>query len=88
MGTVLPIADVLVLLGLVLSISRAVWNGQRQSSSPLALPAIIVIALIIFATVSFCAASRLAQGSPLNQLALLVFLILIAVVASASWARA
>jgi hypothetical protein len=88
MGTILPIVDVLVLLGLVVSISRAVWNGQRQGSSPLALPAIIVIALIVFAIVSFCAASGLAERSPLNQLALLVFLILIAVVASASWAKA
>jgi hypothetical protein len=88
MGTVLLIADVLVLLGLVISISRAVRNGQPQGSGPLALSIIIVVALITFGTVSFCAALGLAQDSAFNQIALLIFLVLIAVVARASWARA
>jgi len=86
MGTILTIADVLVLLGLVISVSRAVRKGRPQDS--LALPIVIGIALIIFATVSFCAASGLAQNTAFNQIALLIFLIMIAIMARASWAKA
>ena len=88
MGIILTIADVLVLLGLIISVSRAVRRGQPQGSGPLALSIVIVIALIIFATVSFCAAAGLAQNSAFNQIALLIFLVIIGVVARASWARA
>lgn len=87
MGIILTIADVLVLLSLVISVSRAVRKGQPQGSGPLALTIVIVIALLIFATVSFCAASGLAQDSAFNQIALLIFLILIAIAARGSWAR-
>ena len=86
MGTILTIADVLVLLGLVISVSRAVRRARPQDS--LALPVVIVIALVIFATVSFCAASGLAQNTAFNQIALLIFLVMIAIMARASWAKA
>jgi hypothetical protein len=88
MGTILAIADVLVLLGLVISVSRAVRRGQPQGSGPLALTIVIGIAVVIFAIVSFCAASGLAHNTAFNQVALLIFLIAIAVVARASWAKA
>jgi hypothetical protein len=41
---------------------------------------------LIFATVSFTAASGLAQSSSLNQGVLLAFLIVTAIVARVSWA--
>jgi hypothetical protein len=81
MGIVLIIADLLVLLTIVVSVSRAV-----RGSGSLLLTVCIVIALLVFATVSFTAASGLAQSSSLNQGVLLAFLIVTAIVARFSWA--
>ena len=86
MGIVLIIADLLVLLTIVISVSRAVRYGQPSSSGSLLLTVCIVIALLIFATVSFTAASGLAQSSSFSQGVLLVFLIVTAIVARVSWA--
>ena len=86
MGIVLIIADLLVLLTIVLSVSRAVRNGQAGGSGSLLLTVCIVVALLVFATVSFTAASGLAQSSSLNQGVLLAFLIVTAIVARVSWA--
>jgi hypothetical protein len=80
MGIVLIIADLLVLLAIVISVSRAV----RGSGSLLTV--CIVIALLVFATVSFTAASGLAQSSAFNQGVLFAFLIVTAIVARVSWA--
>jgi hypothetical protein len=86
MGIVLIIADLLVLLTIVISVSRAVRNGQPNGSGSMLLTVCIVVALLIFATVSFTAASGLAQSSSLNQGVLLAFLIVTAIVARVSWA--
>jgi len=86
MGIVLIIADLLVLLTIVFSVSRAVRYGQPSGSGSLLLTVCIVVALVIFATVSFTAASGLAQSSSLNQGVLLAFLIVTAIVARVSWA--
>jgi hypothetical protein len=86
MGTVLIIADLLVLLTIVVSVSRAVRNGQPSGSGQLLLTVCIVIALLVFATVSFTAASGLAQSSSLNQGVLLAFLIVTAIVGRVAWA--
>jgi hypothetical protein len=86
MGIVLIIADLLVLLTIVISVSRAVRNGRPSGSSQLLLTVCIVIALLVFATVSFTAASGLAQSSAFNQAVLLAFLIVTAIVARLSWA--
>jgi len=86
MGTILIIADLLVLLTIVISVSRAVRNGQASGSGQTLLTVCIVIALLVFATVSFTAASGLAQSSSLNQGVLLAFLIVTAIVARVSWA--
>lgn len=88
MGTILIIADILVLLSIVISVSRAVRNGQPRGTGPLVLSICIVIAVLIFAIVSFTAASGLAQSSAFNQVALLLFLIVIAAMARVSWGRA
>ncbi len=81
MGIVLIIADLLVLLTIVISVSRAV-----RGSGSLLLTVCIVIALLVFATVSFTAASGLAQSSAFNQGVLLAFLIVTVIVARVSWA--
>ena len=81
MGIVLIIADLLVLLTIVVSVSRAV-----RGSGSLLLTVCIVVALLVFATVSFTAASGLAQSSAFNQGVLLAFLIVTAIVARVSWA--
>ena len=86
MGIVLIIADLLVLLTIVISVSRAVLYGQPGGSGSMLLTVCIVVALLIFATVSFTAASGLAQSSSLSQGVLLVFLIVTAIVAGVSWA--
>jgi hypothetical protein len=81
MSILLTIADLLVLLTIVISVSRAV-----RGSGSLLLTVCIVIALLVFATVSFTAASGLAQSSAFNQAVLLAFLIVTAIVARVSWA--
>jgi len=81
MSILLTIADLLLLLMIVMSVSRAV-----RGSGSLLLTVCIVIALLVFATVSFTAASGLAQSSAFNQGVLLAFLILTAIVARVSWA--
>lgn len=86
MEIVLSIADLLVLLTIVVSVSRAVRNGQSRGSGPLLLSICIVAALLIFALVSFTAAFGLAESSSLNQGVLLAFLVVTAAVARASWA--
>ena len=85
MGTVLTIVDVLVLLSIVISVSRAVRNGQPRGTGPLILFICMVVAVLIFAAVSFTAASGLAQSSLFNQVALLLFLVATAVMARVSW---
>jgi len=51
------------------------------------LSACIVLALLIFALVSFTAAYGLAESSSFNQVALLIVLVVIAVVARIGWAN-
>ncbi len=81
MSIILTIADLLVLLTIVISVSRVV-----RGSGSLLLTVCIVIALLVFAAVSFTAASGLAQSSAFNQGVLLAFLIATAIVARVSWA--
>lgn len=83
MGTLLTILDFLVVLSVVISVSRAVWNGGRSRI----LSGFVVAAMIIFGTVSFTAANGLVSDSSFNQWTLLIFLVAIAIVARASWAK-
>jgi hypothetical protein len=87
MGTVLSIIDFLLLLTIVISASRWVWRQPAQGFGPLLLSICITLALLIFATVSFTAASGLAAGSSLDQGILLIFLVAIAIAARMSWAN-
>jgi len=86
MGIVLSIADLLVLLTIVMSVLRAVRNGPTQGFGAQLLSICVAVAVLIFAVVSFTAASGLAESSSLNQGVLLTFLVLTAVVARLSWA--
>ena len=85
MTTFLVILDFLVVLAVVVSVSRAVWNGQSESSRSVLLSALIVLAMLIFGLVSMSAASGLTSSSSSNQVALLIFLVAIAIVALMSW---
>jgi len=82
MRIVLAVLDVLVVLYVVISVSRAVWNGPTRSRL---LTGFIIAAMIIFGLVSFTAAYGLAESSSFNQWALLIFLVAIAIAASNSW---
>jgi hypothetical protein len=87
MGIALSIADLLVLLAIVISASSAVRNGQSRGFGPQLLSICIVLALLIFALVSFTAAFGLAESSSsLSQVVLLAFLVVTAIVARVSWA--
>jgi len=79
----LSIADLIVVLAVVISVSRAVWNEDRSRL----LSAFIIAAMIIFGLVSFSAAYGLAESSSFNQVALLVFLLAIAIVVRIGWAK-
>jgi hypothetical protein len=86
MGIALSIADVLVLLAIVISVLRAVRKGQSQGFGAQLLWICILVAVLVFALVSFTAAFGLAESSSLNQGVLLTFLVVTAVVARFSWA--
>jgi len=85
MRIVLAILDFLVVLYVVISVSRAVWNGPTRSRL---LSGIIIAAMIILGLVSFTAGYGLADNSAFNQWALLIFLVAIAIVARNSWKQA
>jgi hypothetical protein len=86
MGIALSIADLIVLLTIVVSVSRAVRNGQPRGFGPQLLSICITLALLIFALVSFTAASGLAESSSFGQAVLFIFLVVTAIVARVSWA--
>lgn len=86
MTTFLGILDFLVVLGVIVSVSRAVWNGQSANSRSLLLSGLIVLAMCVFGLVSVSAASGLTSSSSFNQIVLLILLVAIAIVALMSWA--
>ena len=86
MGIALSIADVLVLLAVVVSVLHAVRRGQSQGFGAQLLWICILVAVLVFALVSFTAAFGLAENSSLGQGVLLTFLVITAVVARFSWA--
>jgi len=77
----LAIADILVVVGVALSVIAAVRRGQS-----LILTALIALAMFIFALVSMSAANGLAESnwSP-NHVAMLIFLVAGAFVLSMWW---
>lgn len=85
MAIALSIADLLVLLAIVISASRAVWKGHSRGFGPLLLSLCITLAMLIFALVSFAAAYGLAESSSLGRAVLLVFLVVTAIVARVAW---
>jgi hypothetical protein len=85
MRIVLGIADFVIVLAVVIAVSRAVWRGQSETSRSLLLSACIILAMLIFALVSFTAAYGLAESSLFNQVALLVSLVAMAIVVRIGW---
>lgn len=86
MTTFLGILDFVVVLGVIASVSRAVWNGQSANSRSLLLSGSIVLAMCVFGLVSVSAASGLTGSSSFNQVVLLILLVAIAIVGLMSWA--
>jgi predicted neutral ceramidase superfamily lipid hydrolase len=86
MRIILGILDFVVVVAVVMTVSRAVWSGQSQSSRSVLLSALIVLVMLVFGVVSFTAAYGLAENSSFNQGALLIFLLAIVIVARMSWA--
>jgi len=81
MEILLAIADLLVIVGVVLSVIAAVRRGQS-----VLLTAILALAMFIFGLVSLSAANGLVVSawSP-NHAAMLVFLVAAAIVLSVWW---
>jgi hypothetical protein len=75
----LGILDWVVKIAVVISLTRAVWKGTTRSGL---LAAVLTVAFLLFGLVSLCAAAGLQAGSSYNQTALLIFLVVIAIVAS------
>jgi hypothetical protein len=81
---ILAVLDVVVVLFVVISVSRAVWNGQTRSRL---LFGFVIAAMMIFGLISFSAAYGLAESSSFNQWALFIFLVAVAIVARGSWSK-
>ena len=85
MGTILSILDLVVVLVVVISVSRAVWEGPTESSRSLALSVLLILAFSIFGIVSLLAAAGLTTASAFNQGALFIFLVVTAIAAGVTW---
>ena len=82
MQTLLSILDWLVIILVVVSLARAVWNGSTRAAL---LGAVLTFGFLLFGLVSMCAGAGLQSGSAFNQTALFIALAAIAVVASRTW---
>lgn len=87
MRIILGIADFALVVAVVIAVSRAVWRGQSEQSRSLLLSVCVVLAMLVFGLVSFTAAYGLAESSSFNQIALLIVLLAIAIIARISWAN-
>jgi predicted neutral ceramidase superfamily lipid hydrolase len=87
MRIILGIADFVLVSAVVIAVSRAVWRGQSAQSRSLLLSVCVVSAMLVFGLVSFTAAYGLAESSSFNQIALLIVLLAIAIIARISWAN-
>jgi hypothetical protein len=87
MPTILSLLDILVVLFVVISVARAIWNGPSEGSGMSLLGALLTLVLMIFGTVSMLAANGLTDNTAFNEGALLIFLVAIAGVAGMSWAK-
>lgn len=77
----LAVADILVVVGIVFGVIAAVQRGQS-----VLLTAVLALAMFIFGLVSLSAANGLVMSdwTP-NHVAMLVFLVAVAIVLSAWW---
>jgi hypothetical protein len=84
MGTVLSILDIVIVLLVVFTVARAVWTGPSGAPSSPLLAAFVTLALLIFGTVSLCAADGLTTNTFFNQSALFIYLAAIAATTQAA----
>ena len=83
MQTLLAIADLVVIVGIALSVVAAVRRGQS-----LLLTATLAVAVFIFGLVSLSAANGLVESAwAPNQVAMVIFLVAAAIVLSVWWAQ-
>jgi hypothetical protein len=86
MGTLLSIVDFLVLLLLLLSVLRLVWNEMRAGSGSLALAICLACALAVVAIVSLSAyVGLVAVSSTLTQGIFLLILVVMAALLRFAW---
>lgn len=86
MGIILILADLILLLAVVISGSRAVRNGLSRGVGSLLLSVFATLAMLVFALVSFIAAWGLARSaSIIAQAVLLLFLVAIAIITRVLW---
>jgi hypothetical protein len=87
MTTLIAIVDLIVLLLYVVSIPRFVSKRQSQGTGSLVLSIFIAVAIAIFGVVSFIAnAGLVGATSSFTQAVILLFLVVMAALARASWA--
>ena len=84
MEIILDIGAVIIFLLVVPSVAWAVRNEEKGVSAALA--AFVAIFAVIFGLVFMSAASQLATGELSTQVILLVFMVVVAILASAAWA--
>jgi hypothetical protein len=86
MGTLLSIADFVVLLLLVVLVLRAMWRELPRDSGSLVLSICVSVVLLVFAIVSFSAYIGLVEvSSLLTQGIFLVVLLVMAALIRLSW---
>ena len=86
MGTLLSIADFVVLLLLVVLVLRTMWRELPRDSGSLVLSICVSVVLLVFAIVSFSAYIGLVEvSSLLTQGIFLVVLLVMAALIRLSW---
>ena len=84
MGTIVSIADAIVLLLVIALVPRSVSKGLSGGLGPLILSVCVAVFVIIFAVVSFTASVAFLEGT-LAQFVWLLILLVMAYVIRMSW---
>jgi hypothetical protein len=85
MPILLRIFDLLVVLAVVITAMRVLWQQSSSNLGMLLLAICLTVALAIFGVVSLVAASGLAAGAGFDQGALFIFLVAIAIASGVAW---
>jgi hypothetical protein len=86
MEIIVTIVCLLVLLMIIAGVSRAVWNAKPEGGGGTLLWAVAMLAVCVFAFVSFAAGASFVVGSTgAMQGVLLVIFVFIAIVSRSAW---